>query len=240
MTRFVSSAPLPCRRYHLGSGSRPADDHKRIERLMRVMGIAAIHPGRQLSRPAPGHRIYPYLLRGVMIERADQVWSTDITYLRLRHGSAYLAVIIDWFNRFVLVWELSTTLETEFCVAALDWALCGGCPEIFNTGQEAQFTSVAFTGRLEAADTRISLDGRGRALDNVFATRALRGRFSETRNGQTVRETEKRPLPPSPDSQRLVTLAPTSHRSSGGLRVHAHVKPGHPATSWQLIGQLRR
>ena len=149
-------------------------NHKRIERLMRVMGIAAIHPGRQLSRPAPGHRIYPYLLRGVVIDRVDQVWSTDITYIRLRHGFAYLAAIIDWFSRYVLAWELSTTLETEFCVAALDWALRGGCPEIFNTDQGAQFTSVAFTGRLEAAAVRISMDGRGRALDNVFVERLWR------------------------------------------------------------------
>jgi putative transposase len=149
-------------------------NHKRIERLMRLMGIAAIAPRRQLSRPAPGHRIYPYLLRGVVIDRVDQVWSTDITYIRLRHGFAYLTAIIDWFSRYVLAWELSTMLETEFCVAALEWALQGGCPEIFNTDQGAQFTSAAFTGRLDAAGVRISMDGRGRALDNVFVERLWR------------------------------------------------------------------
>ena len=151
-----------------------AVNHKRMERLMRVMGIAAIAPCRQLSRPAPGQRIYPYLLRGVVIERVDQVWSSDITYIRLRHGFAYLTAIMDWFSRYVLAWELSTTLETEFCVAALEWALRGGCPQIFNTDQGAQFTSAAFTGRLEAADVRISMDGRGRALDNVFVERLWR------------------------------------------------------------------
>jgi putative transposase len=149
-------------------------NHKRVERLMRVMGIAAIAPCRPLSRPAPGHRIYPYLLRGVVIDRVDQVWSTDITYIRLRHGFAYLTAIIDWFSRYVLAWELSTTLDPEFCVAALEWALRGGCPAIFNTDQGAQFTSAAFTGRLEAADIRISMDGRGRALDNVFVERLWR------------------------------------------------------------------
>ena len=149
-------------------------NHKRIERMMRTMGLAGIAPCRQLSRPAPGHRIYPYLLRGVVIDRVDQVWSTDITYIRLRHGFAYLTAIIDWFSRYVLAWELSVTLETEFCVAALEWALRGGCPEIFNTDQGAQFTSAAFTGRLQAAAVRISMDGRGRALDNVFVERLWR------------------------------------------------------------------
>ena len=149
-------------------------NHKRIERLMRVLGMAALAPCRQMSRPAPGHRIYAYLLRGVVIDRVDQVWSTDITYIRLRHGFAYLVAIIDWFSRYVLAWELSTTLDTEFCVAALEWALRGGCPEIFNSDQGAQFTSAAFTGRLEAADVRISMDGRGRALDNVFVERLWR------------------------------------------------------------------
>jgi putative transposase len=151
-----------------------AVNHKRVARLMRVMGIAGLEPRRQLSRPAPGHRIYPYLLRGVVIDRVDQVWSTDITYIRLRQGFAYLTAILDWFSRYVLAWEVSPTLETEFCVAALDWALAGGCPEIFNTDQGAQFTSAGFTKRLEAAGVTISMDGRGRALDNVFVERLWR------------------------------------------------------------------
>ena len=151
-----------------------AVNHKRVARLLRVMGIEAIYPRRRLSQPAPGHQIYPYLLRGVAIERPDQVWSTDITYIRLRRGFAYLVAVLDWYSRCVLSWELSATLETRFCLAALERALGEGVPEIFNTDQGAQFTSADFTGRLRAAGIAISMDGRGRALDNVFVERLWR------------------------------------------------------------------
>jgi putative transposase len=113
-------------------------------------------------------------LRGVPIERVDHVWSTDITYVRLRHGFAYLVAVLDWYSRYVLAWELAPTLDTQFCVTALEAALHHGRPEIFNTDQGAQFTSAAFTGRLEAAGVQISMDGRGRALDNVFVERLWR------------------------------------------------------------------
>ncbi len=149
-------------------------NRKRVRRLLALMGLEAIVVRRGLSKPAPGHRIYPYLLRGVSIERVDQVWSTDITYIRLRRGFAYLVAVLDWYSRYVLAWELAPTLDTEFCVMALEAALRHGRPEIFNTDQGSQFTSAAFTGRLEAADVQISMDGRGRALDNVFVERLWR------------------------------------------------------------------
>jgi putative transposase len=151
-----------------------AVNHKRVARLLRVMGIEAIYPRKRLSQPAPGHQVYPYLLRGVAIERPDQVWSTDITYIRLRRGFAYLVAVLDWYSRYVLSWELSATLETGFCLAALERALGAGAPEIFNTDQGSQFTSADFTGRLQAAGIAISMDGRGRALDNVFVKRLWR------------------------------------------------------------------
>jgi putative transposase len=151
-------------------------NEKRVARLLAVMGLEAVYPRRRLSLPAAGegHRIYPYLLRGVAIERSDQVWSTDITYIRLSHGFVYLVAVLDWFSRYVLAWELSSTLESEFCLSALEWALREGRPTIFNTDQGAQFTSHAFTDRLQAAGVQISMDGRGRALDNVFVERLWR------------------------------------------------------------------
>jgi putative transposase len=149
-------------------------NRKRVTRLLALLGLEAIVARRRLSTPAPGHRIYPYLLRGVPIERVDHVWSTDITYIRLQRGFAYLVAVLDWYSRYVLAWELAPTLDTEFCVTALEAALRQGRPEIFNTDQGAQFTSAAFTGRLEAAGVRISMDGRGRALDNVFVERLWR------------------------------------------------------------------
>jgi len=149
-------------------------NHKRVGRLMRLMGLEAIYPKPRLSQPAPGHRIYPYLLRGIQIARPDQVWSTDITYIRLRDGYVYLVAIIDWFSRYVLSWEISVTLDTSFCLSALDWALQRGQPEIFNSDQGSQFTSLDFTRRLLDLDIRISMGGRGRALDNVFVERLWR------------------------------------------------------------------
>ncbi len=149
-------------------------NRKRVRRLMRVLGLEAIFPGPNLSKPAPGHKIYPYLLRGLGIVRPNQVWSTDITYIRLRGGFAYLMAVIDWFSRYVLAWELSATMDADFCVSGLERALTKGKPEIFNTDQGSQFTSLAFTGKLIESEILISMDGRGRALDNVFVERLWR------------------------------------------------------------------
>ena len=146
-------------------------NRKRVARLMRLMGLQAITPGPHTSKPATGHKIYPYLLRNVDIERVNQVWSTDITYIPMRHGFMYLAAVIEWYSRYVLSWELSNSLDSLFCVAALERALAQGTPEIFNTDQGSQFTSDAFTGVLLDKQVAISMDGRGRALDNVFIER---------------------------------------------------------------------
>ena len=147
---------------------------KRFRRLLRQIGLEAIYPKPRLSEPAHGHRIYPYRLRHVVITRPNQVWSSDITYIRLRAGFIYLVAVIDWFSRYVLSWEISTSLDAEFCCSALDLALRHGRPEIFNTDQGSQFTSEAFTSRLQAENILISMDGRGRALDNVFVERLWR------------------------------------------------------------------
>ena len=149
-------------------------NRKRVSRLMRVMGLEAIYPKRRTTRRASGHKIYPYLLRNVEVTRPDQVWSTDITYLPLRHGFLYLVAVMDWYSRYVLSWRLSNTLEGSFCLEALDEALSLRRPEIFNSDQGAQFTAAAFLQRLEARDVAISMDGRGRALDNVFVERLWR------------------------------------------------------------------
>lgn len=141
---------------------------KRMQRLMRILGIEALHPKPRLSQPAPGRQIYPYLLRDFAIERPNQVWCTDITYVPMRKGFLYLVAVMDWFSRFVLSWELSSTMDTAFCLSALDLAFRHGQPEIFNTDQGAQFTSGEFTGVLNSRQVRISMDGRGRCLDNVF------------------------------------------------------------------------
>jgi len=151
-----------------------AVNRKRVQRLMRVMGIEAIYPKRRTSQPGPGHKIYPYLLRNLAVTRPDQVWAADITYVPLAHGFMYLVAVMDWYSRYVLSWRLSNSLEGSFCVEALDEALARGRPEIFNTDQGAQFTSQAFTSRLEASGVAISMDGRGRALDNVFVERLWR------------------------------------------------------------------
>jgi putative transposase len=150
-------------------------NRKKVQRLMRTLGLAGMAPGPNTSRPHPEHKIYPYLLRGLMIDRPGQVWSTDITYIRLLHGFVYLVAIMDWYSRKVLSWRISNTMEAEFCVACLEEALQRyGAPEIFNTDQGSQFTSEAFTGVLQAHDVRISMDGRGRALDNIFVERLWR------------------------------------------------------------------
>ena len=149
-------------------------NEKRVRRLLRKMGLEAVYPKPSLSQPGAGHRIYPYLLKGVEIEGANQVWSTDITYVRLWQGNVYLVAIMDWYSRYVLAWEVSVTLESSFCVAALDRALQQAEPEIFNSDQGSQFTSAAFTERLLQRGIRISMDGRGRAFDNIFVERLWR------------------------------------------------------------------
>ncbi len=149
-------------------------NRKRVQRLMRKMGLEAIFPRPRTSQPHPQHRIYPYLLRGLTIDRPNQVWSTDITYVPMPQGFMYLAAVMDWFSRYVLSWRISNTLEADFCIDALDEALTIGKPDIFNSDQGAQFTSPRFTSRLEGEGIRISMDGRGRALDNVFVERLWR------------------------------------------------------------------
>ncbi len=149
-------------------------NHKRVGRLLRLMGLEALYPKPRLSVPGVGEKRYPYLLRDRTIGAANEVWSTDITYIRLRQGFLYLVAVLDWYSRFVLAWELSNTLDTGFCLAALETAMQQGPPAIFNTDQGAQFTSAAYISRLEQAGIQISWDGRGRALDNVFVERLWR------------------------------------------------------------------
>jgi putative transposase len=150
-------------------------NRKRVRRLMRVMGIEALVPRPGTSKAAPGHRIYPYLLRGLAITEPNHVWASDITYIPMAHGFLYLVAIIDWASRAVLAWRLSNTIDSGFCVEALEEALAQhGKPRIFNTDQGAQFTSAAFTGKLEAAGVAISMDGRGRFMDNIFIERLWR------------------------------------------------------------------
>jgi putative transposase len=149
-------------------------NRKRVARLMKLMGIEAVYPKPKLSQPGEGHQIYPYLLEGVAVERVNQVWSTDITYIRMAGGFVYLVAVMDWYSRYVLSWALSLTLELEFCLEALKAALRHGRPEIFNSDQGAQFTSERFTGELEKRGIAVSMDGRGRCLDNIFIERLWR------------------------------------------------------------------
>jgi putative transposase len=150
-------------------------NEKRVRRLLREMGLMAIYPKPNLSKPTPGHKTYPYLLKGLIIERPNQVWATDITYVRMQAGFLYLVAILDWYSRYVLSWELSNTMDTEFCLSALERALRHhGKPEIFNSDQGSQFTSHDFTSRLEGAGVKISMDGRGRVFDNILVERLWR------------------------------------------------------------------
>jgi len=151
-----------------------AVNRKRVQRLMRLMGIEAIYPKPSTSNPKEEHKVYPYLLREITIIRPNQVWATDITYIRMRHGFVYLVAILDWFSRYVLSWQLSNSLDRFFCLEALDTALAITRPEIFNSDQGCQFTSHDFTTRLLAAGVRISMDGRGRCFDNIFTERLWR------------------------------------------------------------------
>jgi putative transposase len=149
-------------------------NRKRVQRLMRLMGLEALYPKPKLSAPDHQHKVYPYLLRGLSIERPDQVWSTDITYVGLPNGFMYLAAVIDWFSRYVISWRLSNTLDGEFCLDMLDEALGRGKPDVFNTDQGVQFTARAWTTRLESAGVAVSMDGKGRWADNVFVERLWR------------------------------------------------------------------
>jgi len=169
-------------------------NRKRIQRLMRLMGIEAIYPKPNTSRADPNHKIYPYLLRDREITRVNEVWGTDITYIRLHHGWLYLVAIMDWLSRYVLSWELSTTLEVDFCIKALGKALSLTFPEIFNSDQGSQFTSVDFIRKLQERSIAISMDGRGRAMDNIFTERLWRSvKYEEVylNDYQTVREAKE-------------------------------------------------
>jgi putative transposase len=147
---------------------------KRVRRLLREMGLMAIYPKPRLSPGRVENPRFPYLLKGVQIERVNQVWSTDITYIRLRGGFCYLVAVLDWYSRYVLAWRLSSSLETEFCLAALDEALLMGKPETFNPDLGSQFTSLEFVGRLLGEEIQVSHDGRGRCFDNIFNERLWR------------------------------------------------------------------
>jgi len=160
--------------WHLKNGGYPVNE-KRIRRLMRLMGLMPIYQKPNTSRPAKGHKTWPYLLRGLPVERPNQVWAADITYLPMRRGFLYLVAIMDWFTRKVLAWRISNTLEADFCVEALNEAVHKfGSPEILNTDQGSQFTSFAWTDRLRRMGVRISMDGKGRFLDNIFVERLWR------------------------------------------------------------------
>jgi putative transposase len=166
-------------------------NHKRVSRLMRLMGIEAIYQKKRLSLGDSRHKKYPYLLKGVVIERPDQVWASDITYIRMKHGFVYLMAILDWFSRCVVSWEISITLDAEFCVEALRNALRFSRPEIFNSDQGSQFTSQGFTGVLEGQGIKISMDGKGRAFDNIFIERLWRSvKYEEVylKDYESVRE----------------------------------------------------
>lgn len=165
--------------------------NRRVRRLLRLMGLMAIFPGPNLSRPAPGHKIYPYLLRNLAIVRVNQVWSTDITYIRLKGSFVYLVAIIDWYSRYVLAFGISITLEADFCIEALERALIRAKPEIFNSDQGSQFTSPRHTKILEDAGVLISMDGKGRAIDNIFVERLWRSlKYEEVylKDYETVQE----------------------------------------------------
>lgn len=157
----------------LGTQGYPVN-RKRVQRLMREMGLEALYPKPRTTVPHPEHRIYPYLLRDVKVERRDQVWSSDITYIPMPQGHMYLTVVLDWHSRYILSWRLSNTLDGRFCLEALEEALSVGAPEVFNTDQGVQFTARSYTERLKSAGVSVSMDGRGRALDDAFVERVWR------------------------------------------------------------------
>lgn len=162
---------------HLNRHKGYGINRKRVQRLMRLIGLVSVAPGPHTSQPGKGkhHQIYPYLLRGRLIDRPNQVWCTDITYIPMKHGFVYLVAVMDWYSRHVLAWEVSNSMDESFCVSALERALrLYETPEIFNSDQGAQFTGKAFTDVLKANDIRISMDGKGRAMDNIFIERLWR------------------------------------------------------------------
>jgi putative transposase len=159
--------------WFLGQKGYQVND-KKVARLLRPMGLEAVYPRPNLSKPNPAHKIYPYLLQGVKIGKANQVWSTDITYIPMSKGFMYLVAVMDWYSRFVLSWQLSKSLEVDFCLDALEVSFRYGQPQIFNSDPGSQFTFTAFTGVLAGKGISISMDGRGRALDNVFIERLWR------------------------------------------------------------------
>lgn len=164
---------------------------KRIRRLMRKMGLEAIYPKKNLSIPSEDRKKYPYLLRGLLIDRPDQVWCADITYIRMAQGFLYLIAVMDWYSRYVLSWRLSNTLDAGFCLEALEAALAISQPDIFNTDQGVQFTSKDFTGKLQSCGIDISMDGRGRVFDNIFIERLWRSvKYEEVyaKNYESVRD----------------------------------------------------
>jgi putative transposase len=169
-------------------------NRKKIQRLMQLMGIEAIYPKPNTSKPAPENRIYPYLLKGMVINKPQQVFAADITYIRMQRGFLYLVAIIDWYSRYVLSWQLSNTMDADFCTEALGEALSKGQPEIFNTDQGSQFTSNEFTGLLLANQIQISMDGRGRCMDNIFIERLWRSlKYEEVylKSYETVQEAKE-------------------------------------------------
>lgn len=166
-------------------------NRKRVVRLMRLMGLVAVYPKPKTSEPCKDHKVYPYLLRGVKIERVNQVWSTDLTYIPIRGAWMYLMAVMDWYSRYVIAWDISNSMETEFCCEVLKTSLGYGLPKIFNSDQGSQFTAVKFTTILESEDIDISMDGRGRAIDNVFIERLWRSLKYEDiymKDYQTVQE----------------------------------------------------
>jgi putative transposase len=169
-TPFYGSRKIGVYLKHLGHEV----NRKHIQRLMRKMGIAGVCPGPNTSKRNQAHKVYPYLLKGLKIIRSNQVWSTDITYIKLQHGFVYLVAVIDWYSRYILSWRLSNSLETSFCLEALEESLKQGRPDIFNTDQGVQFTSDNFTNVLKNQEIKISMDSKGRALDNIFVERFWR------------------------------------------------------------------
>jgi putative transposase len=169
-------------------------NRKRVQRLLRIMGLEAIYPKPRLSAPGAGHRAYPYLLRDVTIQQPGHVWSADISYVPLPGGFMYLAATIDWYSRLVVAWRLSNTLDGSFCQEMLEAALATGTPEVFNTDQGVQFTARAFTDRVERAGVQVSMGGRGRCLDNVFVERLWRSvKYEDVylRGYESVQELER-------------------------------------------------
>lgn len=167
---FIGTRRMTVYLQHLGH----AVNRKRLQRLYGMMGLETIYPKKNLSKANLEHKTFPYLLRGLLINRINQVWSTDLTYIRLAHGFVYLVAIVDWFSRYVIAWSISTTMEADFCIDTLKVALATGTCEIFNTDQGAQFTTPKFTDLILAQGIRVSMDGKGRALDNIFVERLWR------------------------------------------------------------------